>query len=153
MPRFRERVAAAIALLVVAAGISMMFLAFRYIDEKEKFDRAKDLLLIVNSVLGVVIGYYFNKVSTEARAENAESTARTATASAREAADARNAAQADAQETRTHLDDVSRAAEKVLAAAPASPRTLGMRDAADPGDAARAELEAALARARRKSPA
>lgn len=157
MPRFRERVAAGIALLVVVAGLAMMFLAFRFIGEKEKFDRAKDLLLIVNPVLGVVIGYYFNKVSTEARAESAEKTARTATADAREAAASRETAQglavaakADAEETRRHLDDVSQAAEKMLARAPARPPgTLGVSDAARPAEDARWELEAALGRAKR----
>src|SRR5262245_37539536 len=83
--RFREYVAAGIALLVVLGTFGMLIAAFWYIDSNESFARVKDLLLIVNPFLGVVIGYYFNKVSTEARAESAENTARTATASAQQA--------------------------------------------------------------------
>lgn len=158
MGRFRERVAAAIALLVIVAGLGMMLWSFRYLDDKEKFGRAKDLLLIINPVLGLVIGYYFNKVSTEARAENAEKTARTATADARQASESRDkaqdladAARAGAQEMGTHLEEVSQAAEKVLAQMPA--RSAGTLAAAEAGPKTagdpRWELENALARARR----
>ena len=157
LSRFREGVAALIAVVVVGASLTLIFLGFGHIGEKEQFDRAKDLLLIVNPVLGVVIGYYFNKVSTEARAENAENTARHATADLRKAAEERQQAQAvaaaaktDAEETRGTLDDLSRAAERVLAEKPirsagalATPEGLA---ADDP----RKELEEALARARRK---
>ena len=156
MSRFRERVAALIALLVILAALTMAVIAFRYIGDSEKFARAKDLLLIINPVLGVVIGYYFNKVSTEARAESAESTARSATADARRAAESREeaeelarAARGEADETRGRLDDLSRAAERALAQRPS--RGVAMATASEAGkpteDAWR-ELEAALARAR-----
>ena len=157
MGRFRERVAALIAVVIIIASLVMLALAFRSLDDKEKFARAKDLLLIINPVLGVVIGYYFNRVSTEGRAESAESVARTTAADARRAMESRdkaervaNVARADAQETRTHLEDVSQAAEKMLAQTPGrTPGTLGVSETAKPADDARSELEAALARARR----
>lgn len=157
LSRFRERVAAFIALLVIVSALAMIGFAFHYIDDNDKFARAKDLLLIINPVLGVVIGYYFNKVSTEARAENAENTARTATADARQAAESRNqaegvadAAKADAEETRQHLNDVSQAAEKMLAQAPSrGPATLGVSEAGKPAEDPRWDLEAALSRAKR----
>ncbi len=158
MGRFREQVAAGIALLVIVAGLGMMLWSFRYLDDKEKFGRAKDLLLIINPVLGLVIGYYFNKVSTEARAENAEKTARTASADARQASESRDkaqeladAARTGAQEMGVHLEEVSEAAEKVLAQTPArAPGTLAAGEAAakTAGDP-RWELENALARARK----
>lgn len=62
-------------------------------------------LLIVNPLLGVVIGYYFNKVSTEARAESTESTAQSATMSAQQATEARNAAEAEAQAARSEAEE------------------------------------------------
>ena len=157
MGRFREQVAAWIALLVIVAALGMILWSFRYVDDKEKFGRAKDLLLIINPVLGLVIGYYFNKVSTEARAENAEKTARSATADARQASESRDkaqkvadAARAGAQEMGTHLEEVSAAAEKVLAQTPDRPPGVlaageTRRAAGDP----RWELETALARAKR----
>ena len=154
--RFRERVAALIAGLIILGSVVLMVCTFSTIGEKEKFERAKDLLLIINPILGVVIGYYFNKVSTEARAESAESTARAASETAREASEARykaeqvaDAASGEAQDARTHLEDVSQAAEKLLAQPPSSPA--GTLRASEPdrtaGDA-RSELEAALARAK-----
>lgn len=157
MGRFREQVAAWIALLVIVAALGMIVWTFQYIDDKEKFGRAKDLLLIINPVLGLVIGYYFNKVSTEARAENAEKTARSATADARQAAESRdkaqelaNAARAGAQEMGTHLEDVSQAAEKMLAQAPGrAPGTLAAGETAKAAGDPRWELETALARAKR----
>ncbi len=157
LSRFREGVAALIAVVVVGASLTMLFLGFRHIGEKEQFDRTKDLLLIINPVLGVVIGYYFNKVSTEARAENAENTARHATADLRKAAEERqqaqsvaDAAKTDAEDTRGALEDVSRAAERVLAEKPMrSAGTLATPEGLAADDPRR-ELEEALARARRK---
>jgi hypothetical protein len=158
MSRFRERVAALIALLVILAALAMMGFAFRYIGDDDRFARAKDLLLIINPVLGVVIGYYFNKVSTEARAEGAESAARGALADARRAADSRDRAEdlargarAEAEETGRRLDDLSRAAEGVVAQSH-TPRSAALA-AGEKGQAlenALRELEAALARTRRE---
>lgn len=166
--RFREYVAAGIALLVVLGTFGMLVAAFWHIDSNESFARVKDLLLIVNPFLGVVIGYYFNKVSTEARAESAENTARTATASAQQAvtraevaentaqaaqtdaqqaAIARDAAETKAQTVIATLSDVQEAAEKVLAKSAPAPAVLGAE--AQPSDDGRAELRAALERAKR----
>jgi hypothetical protein len=166
--RFREYIAAGIALLVVLGTFGMLIAAFWFIGSNESFARVKDLLLIVNPFLGVVIGYYFNKVSTEARAESAESTARTATANAQQAmtrvetaentvqaaqadaqqaANARDAAEDKAQTAIATLSDVQEAAEKVLAQSAPSPAVLGAE--AQPSDDGRAELRAALERAKR----
>jgi len=103
--RFREYVAAAIAVLVILGTIVMMIVALRYVGSSDQFARVKDLLLIVNPLLGVVIGYYFNKVSTEARAESTESTAQSATMSAQQATEARNAAEAEAQAARSEAEE------------------------------------------------
>lgn len=157
MRRFRERVAATIAIVVVLASLAMVGMAFSQVDNKDKFDHAKDLLLIMNPILGVVIGYYFNKVSMEGRAESAESTAKTATVSARQAQEARDkaedvadSAKTEAEETRSHLENLSRAAEKMLAqASDAGPGVLGTGDRANLWQDARSQLEAALARAKR----
>ena len=167
--RFREYVAAGIAVLVVLGTFGMLIAAFAYIESNESFARVKDLLLIVNPFLGVVIGYYFNKVSTEARAESAENTARTATASAQQAVtraevaeNTAQAAQADAQQATTARDaaeakaqtaiatlsDVQEAAEKVLAQ-PSAPISGVLGEEAPPANDGRAELRAALERAKR----
>lgn len=158
MGPFRERVAALIAILVIVVALAMTAFTFHYIGDSERFGQAKDLLLIINPVLGVVVGYYFNKVSTEARAETAERTARSASTDARRAAELRenaetvaNAAKTDTEEMRQHLEEVSQAAEMFLAQTPArGPVTLGTSDVEKPVDTSRRALEAALVRAKRK---
>jgi len=60
--RFREYVAAMIAVIVMLGTIVMMIIALRYVNSSDQFSRAKDMLLLINPLLGVVIGYYFNKV-------------------------------------------------------------------------------------------
>jgi hypothetical protein len=157
MHRFRERMAAAIALLVIGGSVALIAAAFLYV-ESESFEKVKDLLLFVNPLLGVVIGYYFNKVSSEARAETAEQAAGRALATADEARDDRRAAQAKAQENwdqmqrvRAAMADLAAAAEKMMEhPQPPSPGVLGApadggRSAMDAGR----EMQAALANARR----
>lgn len=86
MPRWvKESVAALIAIVLVGCLVFMIRQAFQSLGSAQSdpsFDRLKDLLLFINPLVGVVIGYYFNRVSTEARAENAERTAQGATATA-----------------------------------------------------------------------
>ncbi len=157
---FREYVAAAIAMIVVLGTVVMLITALRYVryvDSSDQFTRVKDLLLIINPLLGVVIGYYFNKVSTEARAESAEATAQSAALNAQQASAARNTAEAEAQaaknkaeEAITTLSAVSQAVEKVLPQVPAPvPGVLKAGEEGLPVADARLELQVALARARR----
>ncbi len=157
MQRFRERVAATIALLVIAGAVAVMVIAILNIDT-DNFERIKDLLLFINPLLGVVIGYYFNKVSTEARAESAETAASTAMASAQRESVERQAATAQAeanreqvQEARATLAEVTEAAEAVLEQeSRPTPGTLGGEAGRPPaGLESRMALEAALRRARR----
>jgi hypothetical protein len=121
----------------------------------------KDLLLFINPLVGVVIGYYFNRVSTEARAEGAERTAQQATATAQQAQSARNEAEARAErnkgqvkETMAALQSIIPAAQRVLLHLPPMPRpsasggAVGQAAAADPMAEARIALEWSLDRAR-----
>ncbi|MEA3397659.1 MAG: hypothetical protein U9R05_09390 [Chloroflexota bacterium] len=154
---FREYVAAAIAVIVVLGTVVMLITALRYVNSSDQFTRVKDLLLIINPLLGVVIGYYFNKVSTEARAESAEATAQSAALNAQQASEARNSAETEAQTAKTEAEEamstlsaVSQAAEKVLSQAPApAPGMLKAGDEGLPVEDARLELQVALARAKR----
>jgi hypothetical protein len=135
----REYVSAAIAGVIVLGTVAMLILAFNYLSSPQEFDRIKDLLLFINPLLGVVIGYYFNKASSEPRAETAEAAAKTAVASAQQATESRDKAEAEAEEARgeaeeamgkvevvkTALKEVGEAAEKMAAAAP-TPKTLSV---------------------------
>lgn len=160
----KEGVAALIAIILVGCLVLMVRQAFQVLNAGEKdpsFDRVKDLLLFINPLVGVVIGYYFNRVSTEARAENAERTARGATTTAHQAEAARGEAEAEAVASRTEavearsvLEEVIPAAEDVLSRMPAPPPAplAGAAGAGggapDPLAGARANLLAALERAR-----
>ena len=154
---FREYVAAAIAMIVILGTVVMLIMALRYVNSSEQFARVKDLLLIINPLLGVVIGYYFNKVSTEARAESAEATAQSAALNAQQASEARNIAETEAQAAKSKAEEavatlsaVSQAAEKVLTQVPVpAPGVLKAGDEGQPVEDARLELQVALARAKR----
>lgn len=135
----REYVSAALAGVVVLGTVAMMIMAFNYLSEPDEFDRVKGLLLFVNPLLGVVIGYYFNKATSEPRAETAEAAAKTAAASAQQATEARDKAEAEAEvarddaeeakgeveEVKTALKEVGEAAVKMAAAVPI-PKTLSV---------------------------
>jgi hypothetical protein len=84
----REIAALLIAGVVLIGFIIMMRETYSQVENIDKFNRTKDLLIIFNGLLGIVIGYYFNRVSTEVRAEKAESAARTANETAQGAVEA-----------------------------------------------------------------
>jgi hypothetical protein len=156
--RAREYIAGGLALVIVVGAVAMMILAFLYVDAPDNnlaFARVKDLLLFINPLLGVVLGYYFNKVSTEARAERAEQSATTAAGLASQAALARDRAQAAVQDAQTvvteHklvLSEVSTLSRQLLQRDEGDPAVLGVAEPAD-DDALRRELRDALERARR----
>lgn len=133
--RFREYVTGIIALIVIIGTTALIVLAAVETNatSADQFSRVKDLLLFVNPLLGVVIGYYFTKTSTEARAESAEVTANTATANAQQAFQERsealtqaNEARAKEQQTKSGLDHLTLAAENYLSLAPSgTPGVLG----------------------------
>jgi hypothetical protein len=164
--RFRERVTAVIAGTIVAGTIFLITAAAWLASSNEAYARVKDLLLFVNPLVGYVIGYYFTKTTTEARAESAEATAKAATLSAQQAVQAQSqaesraedaqskaqTAQAQAHEARVTLSELAVATEQYVAQTqPAhAPAVLGGPGAdtaaAEPPGAA---LHAVLERARR----
>ena len=155
---FREYVAAAIALVVIVGNAAMMVVALGHIDSTEAYPRVKDLLLLVNPLLGVVVGYYFSKVTTEARAEKAELAADQASISAQTAMEARGLAEIEAktarleaQQAKAALMEVGQAGERLLAHV--SAEEAGLRGEGEEGEETRAdprrEFEAAWAYAKR----
>jgi hypothetical protein len=162
----KEVVAALVGLTLVGCLVYMLWSAFGVLrpqgDNDPAFDRVKDLLLFINPLVGVVIGYYFNRVSTEARAENAERTAQGATVSALQAETARGDAVTLAQQNRAEadaakiaLDDVIPAAQTLLSLVSVTPTLtegkVGVTSAGSPAEAlteARVNLRVALERAR-----
>jgi hypothetical protein len=135
----------------------MMILAFSHLQTPEEFARVKDLLLFINPLLGVVIGYYFNKVTSEARAETAEKTVQNAMTSAQQASAERDRAAAEANmaksevaETREALQEMVQATEQTVAqAAEEGTTTLGVDEQGKPAPSTSVELQLAWTRAKR----
>ena len=157
--RLREFVSAGIALVVILGSVTMLIQAFNFLNSPEEFDRVKDLLLFINPLLGVVVGYYFNRATSEPRAEKAETAATAAMATAQNASEAQNQAEAEAEvakgeakEVKEALKGIDEAAEKMMAQVPApSMGVLGVdEETGEPAAAqARLELQMALRHARR----
>jgi hypothetical protein len=78
---FKEKVTAIIGIVIVAFTLFFVLLAFfgKYAAN------AKDILLFMEGLVGVVLGYYFGRVPAEARAQQAEKTAESAEKEAKEA--------------------------------------------------------------------
>src|SRR5215210_3082378 len=108
--RVKEIGAAIIAFVIIGCLVLLIWKSFQYIGGDERtsaaFQQVKDLLLFINALVGVVIGYYFTKISTEHRAESAEAMARDATATVRQAVAARDEAEAETKKIKTALADL-----------------------------------------------
>jgi len=162
---FRERSAAIVALAIVVGSFIMIGLAMSLVSKPNEFDLAKDLLLFINPILGVAIGYFFNKVTSDARAETAEKAASNASQTAEQANRQRDEALVEAAHMRDEtenmhavLEDLSGCAENMLdqmdeGEVVKSPGTLRGSEGAQfhPPDALRAQIElrAALNRAQK----
>ena len=120
--RIKEIVAAIITFIIIGCLLLLLWKSFQYVGGDERasaaFQQVKDLLLFVNALVGVVIGYYFTKVSTENRAESAEATAREAAAAMRQAVAARDETEDESRKIKSALADILPAAEQILAQIP-----------------------------------
>jgi hypothetical protein len=161
---FRERMAAGIALVIVIASFVMIGATMTLVGSPEQFSLAKDLLLFVNPILGVAVGYFFNKVTSDARAETAEKAADVASVTAQQATEARNQVLAENETMRTEkvnmegvLHDLVLCSEEMMAQTepPKTPRNLSAeRGSESPAVSVealltRAALEAAVNRAQK----
>jgi len=119
LQRFREYFTAAIAMVIVLGFIIIVVVTIGVAinGTEDAFGRAKDLLLFVNPIVGIVIGYYFNKVTSDARAEKAESNVQAAAENAQTAVKDREAAKQEAESAKTEIKDMRGALEEVWGAA------------------------------------
>jgi hypothetical protein len=147
----REIFAGVLATVVMGLFLLLILRALDRVAGTE-FTPIKELLAIVNPTVGLVIGYYFSRVTSEARAERAEASAAAAGRSALESAQARAHAEASldgtrhrAEEARSALADLVRAVD-AAPGAPGAPGGLEARERAGDGPVS---LEIALDRARR----
>lgn len=158
LSRIREYVAAALALIILATTGIVILSSLKYTNNSESFSRVNELLATLIPLLTFVLGYYFNKTSTEPRAEKAEETARAAAINALQAIEARARADSDAKmakdktrDVRSALAGLEQTTEKYLSHL-SSPRpgTLGEnQNQTESEEKLRLELRAALLHAKR----
>jgi hypothetical protein len=120
---FREYFSSILAFVIVGAFLLMVgvTLPIAFNGNDEALTRAKDLLNFVSPFAGMVIGYYFNKATSDARSENAEQNAKEATQTAQKATIERERAdelvqrtEKEKQEMRTDLLEMWTAANAMV---------------------------------------
>jgi hypothetical protein len=79
---FKEIVTALLGILVVVATIIIAANALGYVGKEQQMSDAKDVLLLMLGLAGVVVGYYFGRVPADARASEAQQQANAATSQA-----------------------------------------------------------------------
>lgn len=67
----REGVAAVLALAIVGSTLYWMGSSFQMTGDPTRMGDAKDLLALMSGLAGVVVGYYFGRVPSDARATEA----------------------------------------------------------------------------------
>ena len=129
--------------------------AIQNLSSEESFQRSKDLLLIIVPFVGVVIGYYFNKVTSDSRAaalqraaEDASATAQQATLESERSQTLAQTAQSQATEYRDVLSDMVSSAAPVVATSEKAPGVLGVEEGAPMSDQ-QIDFRLAYERARR----
>jgi hypothetical protein len=75
MQLIKEIVTAALAFLIVIYTLIIVWHSFTFVGDTQKVGDAKDLLTVMLGLAGVVVGYYFGRVSADARASQANAKA------------------------------------------------------------------------------
>lgn len=155
LERLREYIAGALAIIIVLGMVWICAVAIQNLGSDEAFQRSKDLLLIITPFVGVVIGYYFNKVTSDSRAaalqraaEDASATATQATLESERAQTLAATAQTQATEYRDALSEMVNSAAPVVTTPEKAPGVLGAEENAPMTDA-QIEFRVAYERAKR----
>jgi hypothetical protein len=90
--------------LIVLVTLIVVIITIASVNNPAAFSSGKDLLLFMNGLVGVVLGYYFGRVPADVRADKAESETRTANRSRDQIQSA----------VRTVLDEASRSSDRGL---------------------------------------
>ena len=102
---FKEGITALLGVAVVGYTLILAGQTLSLVGQPEELSQAKDVLLLVLGLAGVVVGYYFGRVPADARASQAQQQANEATAQAEQV----NAqAQAIADEVDEVMDRMAR---------------------------------------------
>lgn len=144
----REITAGVIALVVVILFAVLLTRAMRGVANDAELAAAKELLGMVNPLMGLVVGYYFSRVTSEARAERAEATVTATLRSAERASAAREQAELHERTVRERASDLAHALEGLTRAAEQTIAPAAAQEAMRPADRG-GDLERALDHARR----
>ena len=122
LPLVREVIAGLLGLTVMAMFFFLLAQALQSVPssgaQAADFAPVKELLGVVNPIVGLIIGYYFSRATGEARAEKAEAAAATANDTANKAQQTATAAeqektrtQAEAEQSKGALQSLVKAVE------------------------------------------
>jgi len=75
---FKEIFTAILGLIIVVCTIYFAYKTFQYVGQVQ-MDDAKDILMLMLGIAGIVIGYYFGRVPADARSTQAQEQAIAAT--------------------------------------------------------------------------
>lgn len=78
----RELVTSALAIVIVVSTVAFAWHSSTLVGDATQFAAAKDLLIVLVGLAGVVVGYYFGRVPADARAAQAQESSLAAAASA-----------------------------------------------------------------------
>ena len=124
--------------------------AYKHYADDKAFIAIKELITIVNGIVGIIIGYYFSRITTEARAEKAEATAVKATDAAGKATEAATSASQKERDATGQLTRLTAAAREVLPTDPGGAQARSaMAGGTQPDPAALARLREAIQEAER----
>jgi len=79
---FKEAVTAMLGLIIVGYTLVMGWRVFSFVGDPQKMSDAKDILMLMLGLAGVVIGYYFGRGPADARTIHAQQQADAANARA-----------------------------------------------------------------------
>jgi hypothetical protein len=79
---FKEGITALLGLAVVGYTLILAGQTLSLVGQPDELSQAKDILLLVLGLAGVVVGYYFGRVPADARASQAQQQANEASAQA-----------------------------------------------------------------------
>lgn len=144
-----------ICMLVIGITVIVIDLILAATSQSDAYTQVKDILTFVNPFLGLVIGYYFQKATSDARAQTAEAMANLSEQANQQAQLDRQSAQRDLRTAQMQLYERRDALRELLDAAASHAELSGLADksAPDPATdalrgAAQARLDKALTRAR-----
>ena len=140
----RELTTTALAGIVMVGFVTLIVMAVGGVDDPDPaFERFKELIAIGNGIVGVIIGYYFTRTTTESVVEKAEETARSAS-------DAATAAKHGQARMERQVDEAEQRGQELAAAAKdfldAVPEVQADEASLRTPQVARARLETALRR-------